>query len=186
MEDRLIIDLFFQRSERAIAQTQEKYGRMLCTIAYGILRDREDAKECENDTYLKTWNSIPPAKPQVFSAFLSKITRNLSLDRYDEKHAAKRGGGEFPLLLDELAECLPDERDPYRAIEEAQLTDQINVFLTGLSRDARNIFLRRYWFGDTLQEISEETGFGLSKVKMSLLRSRKELKKVLEKEGRAL
>lgn len=183
MEDEMIIELFWQRSDRAIAETQGKYGRMLRSIAYGILRSQEDAEECENDTYLRTWNTIPPKRPDVLSAFLSKIARNLSLDRYDEIHAQKRGSGEVPALLDELAECVPDGNNPFAGVENAKLTEQINHYLKELKPDARVIFMRRYWFGNSVQEIAEMTGFGQSKIKMSLLRTRKELKRALEKEG---
>lgn len=186
MEDSAIIELYFQRSDRAVTETQGKYGRMLRSISFNIVKSMSDAEECENDTYMKTWNSIPPKRPDVFSAFLAKIVRNLSLDRYDELHAAKRGGGEIPALLDELAECLPDEAEPFAGVENRELAAEINAFLEKLKPDARNIFLRRYWFGDSVQEIAEQTGFGTSKIKMSLLRSRNELKAILEKEGYAV
>lgn len=186
MEDQNIIELYFARSERAIGETEKKYGRMLRSIALGILRSDPDAEECENDTYLRTWNSIPPERPSVFSAFLSRITRNLALDRYDKLHAAKRGGGEIPLLLDELAECIPDEHANEEPLEEEELSGIIDRFLKGLSAESRVIFMRRYWFGDTVKEIADRGGFGMSKVKMSLSRSRKALKAVLEEEGYAV
>ena len=186
MDDNTIIELYFGRSEEAIRETKGKYGRMLLSIAFGILKNQSDAEECENDTYLKTWNAIPPARPSVFSAFLSKITRNLSLDRYDEIHAQKRGAGEIPLVLDELSECIPAGGDIFDQLAEKELTDLINGFLSELNPEARNIFMRRYWFGDSLPEIAARGGIGLSKVKMTLSRSRKALKAVLEKEGYAL
>lgn len=183
MEDEAIIDLYFARAERAIAETRDKYGRLLRSVAYGILRSMEDAEECESDTYFKTWKEIPPTRPNVFSAFLTKITRNLSLDRYDKLHAEKRGGGEVPMLLDELAECVPDRGNVTDRLEAAELTGVINGFLEKIKPDARIIFMRRYWYGDTVQEIAEKCGFGTSKVKMSLARSRKGLKKLLEDKG---
>lgn len=183
MEDQLIIDMYFKRSEKAIAETKAKYGHMLCRIAFGILRSRQDAEECETDTYMKTWNVIPPTKPQIFPAFLSKITRNLSLDRYDELHAKSRGSGEIPILLDELEECIPDRWSAEEYAEETELKEQLNSFLSGLKPDARMIFMRRYWFGDRISEISSIYGYGSGKIKMSLMRSRKELKERLEKEG---
>ena len=115
MEDQAIINLYFSRSENAVRETKAKYGRMLLSIAFGILKIQEDAEECENDTYLKTWYSIPPARPDVFSAFLSRIARNLSLDRFEYLHALKRGSGEIPLLLDELEECIIDGREENHA-----------------------------------------------------------------------
>jgi|APHig6443717497_1056834.scaffolds.fasta_scaffold27409_2 RNA polymerase sigma factor (sigma-70 family) len=186
MEDQVIINLYFDRSENAIAETKTKYGRMLRGIALGILKSMSDAEECENDTYMKTWDSIPPTRPNVFLAFLSKIIRNLSLDRYDYIHAEKRGSGEILLLLDELSECIPDRNNTTEHAEEEELKEIINVFLDSLKADARNIFMRRYWFGDSVQEIAFYSGFGISKIKMSLMRSRKELKAVLEKEGHVI
>lgn len=185
MEDEGIISLYWQRSDQAITETQTKYGRLLRSISFGILKSHEDAEECENDTYLRTWNVIPPQRPAVFSAFLSKIVRNLSLDRYDSLHAGKRGNGEVPALLDELAECLPDEEEnnPAAGIEQQELTRLINDYLGTLSEDTRTLFLRRYWFGDSIQDIVKETGSGTSKVKMRLLRARKGLKEVLEQSG---
>ena len=181
MEDRAIIALYWKRAETAILETKKQYGRLLLSISRGILRNEEDAEECENDTYLRAWDTIPPKRPEKLSAFLAKITRNLSLDRYDEKHAEKRGGGEVPLLLDELAEVIADEAAFPADTED--LSEVLNAFLGRLKPDARTIFLRRYWFGDSVQEISARSGFGESKIKMSLLRTRQNLKEVLEKEG---
>lgn len=185
MEDQVIIGLYFERSENAVKETKAKYGRMLRSIALGILRIQEDAEECENDTYLKTWDSIPPAKPDVFSAFLSRIVRNLSLDRYEHLHAQKRGSGEIPLLLDELEECIADSHEENHA-EEETLKELLNHFLAGMKKDARVIFMRRYWFGDSVEEIADRTGTGKSRIKMSLMRSRRKLKAMLEKEGYAV
>lgn len=185
MEDQAIINLYFSRSENAVRETKAKYGRMLRSIAFGILKIQEDAEECENDTYLKTWYSIPPARPDVFSAFLSRIARNLSLDRFEYLHALKRGSGEIPLLLDELEECIIDGREENHAEEEA-LKELLNHFLARMKKDARVIFMRRYWFGDSVAEIADRTGTGKSRVKMSLMRSRRELKELLEKEGYAV
>ena len=181
MDDRAIVALYWKRAETAILETKKQYGRLLLSISRGILRNEEDAEECENDTYLRAWDTIPPKRPEKLSAFLAKITRNLSLDRYDEKHAEKRGGGEVPLLLDELAEVIADEAAFPADTED--LSEVLNAFLGRLKPDARTIFLRRYWFGDSVQEISARSGFGESKIKMSLLRTRQNLKEVLEKEG---
>ena len=181
MEDRAIVALYWKRAETAILETKKQYGRLLLSISRGILKSEEDAEECENDTYLKAWNTIPPKRPEKLSAFLAKITRNLSLDRYDAKHAEKRGGGEVPLLLDELAEVIADEA-AFPA-ETEDLSEVLNAFLGRLKPDARTIFLRRYWFGDSVQEISARSGFGESKIKMSLLRTRQSLQDALEKEG---
>lgn len=184
MEDELILDLYFERNEDAINQTRVKYSRLLHSVAYGILRSHEDSEECENDTYLKAWNTIPPTRPDVLSAFLSRITRNLSLDLYEKMHAAKRGCNEMPLILDELAEVVAYEGiDSGDQAESEELKRILNDFLSELSPDNRKIFMRRYWFGDSVQEVADKLHFGKSKVKMSLLRSRENLKLKLEKEG---
>ena len=173
MDDRAIVALYWKRAETAILETKKQYGRLLRSISRGILRNEEDAEECENDTYLRAWDTIPPKRPEKLSAFLAKITRNLSLDRYDAMHAEKRGGGEVPLLPDETA--FPTDTEG--------LSEVLNAFLGRLKPDARTIFLRRYWFGDSVQEISARSGFGESKIKMSLLRTRQSLQEALEKEG---
>lgn len=155
---------------------------MLLSISYGILRSWEDAGECEDDTYMKAWNTIPPTRPHVFSAFLSRIARNLSLDRYTLIHAQKRGGGEVPVLLDELAECLPDRNAEFEA-NDSDLRDLLNHFLAKLKEDHRIIFMRRYWYGDSIAEIAAKRGFNESKIKTSLMRTRQKLKQTIEQEG---
>lgn len=185
MEDQIIIDMYFARDEQAIVCTRDKYGRLLRSIAYGILKSHEDSEECENDTYLKTWNIIPPTRPSAFQAFLAKITRNLSLDRYDSLHAAKRGGGEVPLMIDELEECIPDQimASTDDESDNTELKRILDKFLEELSVDSRKMFMRRYFFGDSVNEIADMYGFGKSKVKMSLSRSRDSLRDLLVKEG---
>ena len=159
MEDQAIIQLYWQRLESAIGETKTKYGRLLRSISKGILKNQEDAEECENDTYLKAWNTMPPQGPDHLSAFLAKIIRNLSLDRYDSQRAEKRGSGEVPLLLDELSEVIADER-AFPAETEA-LSEQLNAFLFGsLKTEARVMFLRRYWFSDSVPEVAERMGCG--------------------------
>ena len=185
MEDVVIIDMYFARDEQAIGCTRDKYGRLLRSISFGILRNNEDAEECESDTYLRAWNVMPPQRPSFFQAFLAKITRNLSLDRYDNLHAAKRGGSEAVILLEELEECIPDSSvaGTDEEADGSELKKILDTFLGGLSEDARRIFMRRYFFGDTVDEICSLYGYGKSKVKMSLSRSRDSLRDVLEKEG---
>ena len=180
VEDQQIVALYFERVEDAILETKNKYGKIVVGISYGILRLMEDAKECENDTYLKTWNSIPPMRPKMFLSFLAKVLRNISLDRYDYLHAKKRGEGEIPVLLDELAECLAMKET---TLDETGLTEVIDQFLGALRPEARIIFMRRYWFGDSIQEIAKKMNCGESKVKMTLSRLRLQLKGVLEREG---
>ncbi len=180
MEDRQIIDLYWARSQEAVEQTRIRYGRLIYSIAMKILRIREDADECENDTYMRAWNSMPPQRPVLLSAFLGKIARNLALDRYEREHAQKRGGCEIPLILDELEECIPSGSGMELPLE---MRDILNRFLEGQTETARKIFLRRYWFGDSVKEIAGLYGLGESRVKMSLLRSRDTLRKYLEAEG---
>ena len=186
MEDKDIIWLYLERSEEAISETARKFGGLLSRIAFGILRSREDAEECVNDTYMKAWNSIPPSEPQRLSAFLGRITRNLSLNRYSQLTAQKRGGGSKDVTLEELEECVPAAGDLQRQVEDAELAELINGFLDKLNRESRIIFMRRYWYFCTVSEIAADMHVGDSKVKMSLLRTRKKLKQFLEKQGVAL
>jgi RNA polymerase sigma-70 factor (ECF subfamily) len=186
MDDQQIIDLYWARSENAISETAEKYGKYCHTIAYHILHNDEDSEECVNDTYLRAWEAMPPQRPHRLSAFLGKITRNLSLDRYKRLAAEKRGSGQVPLALDELLDCVPTGDSAEKTADDLALTESLNRFLGTLSVDARRIFLRRYWYLTPVKEIAAEASISESKVKMSLLRSRKELKKFLEKEGIAL
>ncbi len=180
MEDVRIIELYWARSQEAIIQTKTKYGRLIFSIAMRILRIAEDAYECENDTYLKAWDSMPPQKPDHLSAYLGKITRNLSLDRYEREHAKKRGGFSMSLILDELEECIPSGEGGELPLE---MRDLLNRFLEGQTERARVLFVRRYWFGDSVKEIAGRYDLGESLVKMTLLRTRNALKMFLEKEG---
>jgi RNA polymerase sigma-70 factor (ECF subfamily) len=186
MDDQQIIDLYWARSENAISETAEKYGKYCHTIAYHILHNDEDSEECVNDTYLRAWETMPPQRPHRLSAFLGKITRNLSLDRYKRLAAEKRGSGQVPLALDELLDCVPTGDSAEKTADDLALTESLNRFLGTLSVDSRRIFLRRYWYLTPVKEIAAGCSISESKVKMSLLRSRKELKKFLEKEGIAL
>ena len=183
MEDAQIVDLYWTRSESAIAETAEKYGRYCHAIAYNILHNDEDSEECVNDTYMKAWNAMPDARPRRLGAFLGRITRNLSLNRLEQLRAEKRGAGQISLALEELADCIPATDSAERIIDDLALTNALNRFLTSLSAEKRIIFLRRYWYLSPVAEIAEDLALSESKVKMSLLRSRKELKLFLEKEG---
>lgn len=182
MEDSEIIDLYFARSEQAIAETDSKYGPYCRAIAYRILENRDDSSECVNDTYFRVWNAIPPQRPTGFRAFLGRITRNLALGRYRASRALKRGGGRVEVALEELREaavCLP----PDETVDEAELARLIDAFLDGLAPQARVFFVRRYWYLDSVKEIAAAYHVGVSAVKMSLLRSRNALKARLEEEG---
>ena len=185
MEDGRIIELYWARDQQAIQETAGKYGRLLERIARNIL-GVQDAEECVNDTYLRAWNAIPPERPAAFRNWLGRITRNLSLDRWKRLRAEKRGGG-AEVLLGELEECVPaGDGGPERALEDRELAEALDVFLRGLSREGRSMFLRRYWYGESLAEIGAALGCGEGKVKSSLFRSRKALRAYLEEEGIAV
>ncbi len=183
MEDREIVRLYWQRNESAISESEKKYGKYCFYIADNILRSKEDSEECVNDTYVKAWHSIPPNKPDRLSAFLGKITRNLALDRLDKLTAKKRSATGFSLVLDELKECIPSPLSTEKEIDNLDLIENLNCFLKTLTEENRKIFLQRYWYMMSIKEISKKNSFSQSKVKMSLLRTRENLKIFLEKEG---
>ena len=185
MEDGQIINLYWNRDQEAIRETEGKYGAVLHSIAWNLLHSREDSEECVNDTYLRAWNAIPPARPVFLRSWLGQITRNLSLDLWKRRQAEKRGGG-VEMLLGELEDCVPAPGGPERVVEDQELAELLNAFLRGLSREARAMFLRRYWYGQSLAEISGALGCGEGKVKSSLFRSRKALGEFLKREGIAL
>lgn len=184
MQGEQIIELYFLRSERAISETDIKFGKYCYTIAYNILKSHEDSDECKNDTFMKAWNNIPPKHPDNLKAFLGKIARNLALNIYEYMHRQKRNVDCMKSILDELAGCVPDiSSDVERIVEDRELSDSINAFLGTLSEDNRKIFVRRYWYADSVEHIAKTYGFSVSKVKMSLLRTREKMKEHLEKEG---
>lgn len=183
MDDTQIIDLYWTRSENAISETINKYGRYCHSIAFNILHNSEDSEECVNDTYMKAWEIIPPQRPECLAVFLGKITRNLSLNRYNMHTAGKRGYGQIPLALDELSECIASSDNVEHVADDIMLTEALNNFLASLSLESRKIFMRRYWYLSPVKEIAYDFGISESKVKMSLLRSRAKLKTLLQKEG---
>jgi RNA polymerase sigma-70 factor (ECF subfamily) len=184
MQDEQIIELYFARNESAISETDIKYGRYCVTIANNILHSTEDSEECKNDTYMKTWNAIPPKKPDNLRAFIGRIARNLALDMYEKLHRRKRDVNSTEAILDELAEVIPDPNSNVEKIsEDSELRDAINAFLGTLTEDNRKIFVRRYWYACTVEDIARDYSFSKSKVKMSLLRTREKLKEYLESEG---
>ena len=185
MEDQGIVELFFDRSEQAIVETDKKYGGYCYTIAYNILASREDSEESVSDTYFSAWNTIPPRKPTLLQAFLGKITRHISIDRWRKQTAQKRGGKELTLALEELGECL-DTRGMEAEITSRELTRVLNGFLASLAETERNVFLCRYWYMDTIETIAKITGFSRSKVTSMLHRTRGKLRKKLAEEGYAV
>lgn len=183
IDDSSIIQMYWDRDEEAIGKTREKYGKYCYSIAYGILNNNEDAEESENDTYLGAWDSMPPHKPDVLKTFLGRITRNLSLNKWRDKTAIKRGAGEVGLTLDELTECIPATESVDRAIELKELGRIIDLFLRRIPESERNVFICRYWYFDSIADISKRYGYSVSKVKMMLYRTRKKLQSKLEEEG---
>ena len=183
MDDQQIISLYNQRSEQAIVASQMKYGVYCQSIAYNILRQAEDSEECVNDTWLYTWNAIPPEQPNNLKAYLGKITRNLALTRYRDQHSLKRGGGNVDLALSELQDCIAGAPTPEEHLLDGMLEDSINRFLDKLPKEKRVVFVLRYHYLYTTREISETVGIRESTVKSMLFRLRKQLKTHLRQEG---
>lgn len=183
MEDSAIIDLYWSRDQRAIEETAGKYGSFLLSLVWNILHSRGDAEECVNDTYLRAWNAIPPARPTAFRAWLGRIARNLSLDRWKQSRTQKRGGDETEVLLGELEDCVPSLYGPEKQLEDQEIAALISGFLRRLPAESRVIFLQRYWYGRNLSDIAAERNCGVGKVKSSLFRTRKALRAYLEQEG---
>ncbi len=182
MEDSRILELYEKRSETAIRETESTYGRYCRSIAHGILGNDADVEECVNDAYLKVWNAIPPDRPMRLDHYLGRIVRNLALDRRKAKTRVKRGGGQYPLVLEELSETLAGGESVEERYEAARLTEALNRFLEQLSKEKRILFLARYWYFKSIEEIARQFGLSQSKVKMTLLRTRNELKDYLKKE----
>jgi len=186
LDDNMILDLYWARSESAIRETAQKYGGYCTKIAMNILQNSEDTEECVNDTYLKTWNAIPPQRPTIFSSFLGKIIRNLSLNKYKEQRAKKRGGYEVALLLDELEDCVPSGNRVEYEYEAGVIAQTIDRFLHSIDAESRIVFVRRYWYVDSIRSIAARFQMSESKVKSMLFRTRSKLRIYLEKEGIAI
>ncbi len=185
MEDREIVDLYWARNEQAIEETDHKYGRQCHSIARNILGNDHDAEECVSDTWLSAWNAMPDQRPNRLFAFLAKIVRNLALDRWDYLHAQKRNT-DVTTLLSELEDCVSNRESTEQHAEDHAVAAMINSFLLTLDPDSRNIFLRRYWYADSISEIAARFSTNESRVKSCLFRTRKKLRAALEKEGIAL
>ena len=183
MDDSKIVDLYLSRNESAISQTAQKYGLKLRQIADSILNNMASAEECENDTYLEAWNRIPPNEPRTYLfAFLGKITRHLAIDEC-RKNTSQKRYALYCELTQEMEQCIPGKNNVEEAFAADALAQSINAFLAACLEDRRNIFVRRYWYFDTVAEISKKYGYSQSKVKTALFRMHKELKHHLEKEG---
>ena len=183
MDDKSIVDLYFSRSEEAISRTDQKYGRFCYSIAYNILTNKEDAEESVSDTYMTAWRAIPPRRPSVLSTFLGKITRHISIDRWRERSAYKRGGGEVILALEELEDCVAGLQNVEMEYERKELIRAYVKFLDALPITERRVFLCRYWYVESIETIADKFGFSQSKVKTMLHRTRTKLRKQLAEEG---
>ena len=182
MDDDRIVELYLKRSETAIAETEKKYSRYCHYIAYNILFSEQDAEECVNDTYINAWESIPPHKPECLKTFLGKLTRNISLNRYIHDHAQKRYAN-TDLILDELAETIPDPNSETMESDNMALKEAINGFMETLTHQVRVVFVRRYWYLSPVKNIAIDYGLTESNVKSILFRTRNKFKTYLEKEG---
>ena len=183
MEDNVIIDLFWERSENAISAVAEKYGAYCHKIADNILGNYQDAEECVSDTYWQAWKNIPPDRPERLAAYLGRITRNLSLSRVKYYKAQKRGCDQLSVVFSELGDCIPAANDLEKETEERLLVETIQRFLRTLPAEKRKIFVRRYWYMESVKEIAKYYGMRQSKVTSLLFRIRKDLKEFLEQEG---
>ncbi len=182
MRDEEIINLYWERQEKAIYETDKKYGRYCNSISFNILQNNEEAKECVNDTYLKTWNNIPPQRPNVLKIYLGKITRNLAINQYERKKAKKRDYT-LEIALEELNECISTNNNVEEELNYSELVNTLNVFLSELSKDKRKIFLERYWYFYSIKEISYKNNISESNTKIILLRLRNQLKNYLKEGG---
>ena len=183
VEDKNIVDLYWERNENAITETANKYGKYCFSIAFNILSDTEDAEESVNDSYLNAWNSMPPHRPAILSAFMGKITRFVSLKKWRDKRAQKRGSGSIDLAYEELSECIPSNGAIEEALETQELAKIIDAFLDTLPAAEEKVFICRYWYFDSISAISNQFGFSESKVKSMLHRTRKKLLSKLIEEG---
>ncbi len=182
MEDREIVRLYWERDQRAIAESETKYGPLCRDVALRILDSPEDSEECVSDTWLRSWRAMPPQRPTVLGAFFARITRNLALDRYRRERAEKRGGGEVPLALEELGDCVSGG-ELETELERRALRRALDAFLRSLSPGDRALFLGRYWALESLAALAEETGFSVAAVHRRLGKLRQRLSEALEKEG---
>lgn len=183
MEDEQIVNLYWQREETAIRETERKYDRYLTKIAYNILADQEDSRESVNDTYFAAWESMPPHRPSVLSAYLAKLTRRISIDRFRYRTREKRMGSEYAVSLSELGDCVSGGNTTEEIVNVKLLADAIGIYLRLQSEEARTAFIARYYFLDPLKEVAACLGISESKCKTLLYRTRVGLKAYLEKEG---
>ena len=183
LSDEQIIDLYFAREERAIAETDRKYCQYLYAVAYNILANEQDVEECLQDTYLRVWNSVPPERPRLFHAFLAKITRNVSLNRYKAAKRQKRVPCEVSVSLDELGECVSEHTDLAHEVHSATVAQVLNRYLDGVSERRMYVFVSRYFYSLTIPQIAKRLSCSIALVNKELAAIRRELREVLKKEG---
>jgi RNA polymerase sigma-70 factor (ECF subfamily) len=181
MDDSKIVDLYWARDEKAIDESDKKYGRMLTSLSFSLLSSLEDAEECVNDTYIDAWGAMPTARPEFLGAFLSKIVRRISVDRFREKHRQKRGGIENS--LSELSECIPASGGIEEELDGEGIREELDEFLRSQTKEKRVAFILRYFYSKSITEIALKLGVGESKVKTMLFRMRAELRERLEVKG---
>lgn len=182
MDDEKIINLYVLRDERAIKETQIKYGSYCNRIAGNVLSNHEDIEECLSDTWMTAWNKIPPVIPKSLKAFLGKIIRDISLSRYRSNHAQKRYTN-MEVMLDELEECIPSDFSVEKSLEQKELSEMINDWLRSLSREERVYFVRRYYYGDSVKNLAGEEGYSENQMAQKLMKLRKMLKAYLARKG---
>ena len=183
MTDTAIIDLYWQRSEAAIAESDRKYGRYCLAIANNICGNGSDAEECVNDTWLKAWNRMPDERPSALQAFFGVIARNTAINHYRKSKTSKRGGGQTDLALEELQDCIPAPSSVEQTVELMELGEVIDRFLSTLPEAERKLFVSRYWFMAPISELSHKFGYSQSKTKTTLYRTRVKLNRYLQEEG---
>ena len=183
MEDTLIIDLYFERNEQAIAETEQKYGKYCFTVANNILSNGQDSEECVNDTYVKAWNSMPPQRPSALKLFLARITRNIAFDKVKKETRQKRGGSNLTLALDEISEVVSDSKSVEDEIEAKELMFSVNSFLRTLTTRDCNVFVCRYFYLDSIDKIAEKYGLSDKNVSKILSRTRIKLREYLINKG---
>ena len=183
LTDQKIIALYFQRDEEALTHTDKKYGKGCKSLSYNIVKSFEDCEECVNSSYYKVWDTVPPKRPDSLKVYLMKIVRNISINLYERNRTKKRGFGEIDLVLEDIAEIIPDNSSMEQISDDITVKNVINFFLSGLTEEKRNIFIMRFFYVKSMKEIAEELYISEGKVKMILRRLKDELRELLEKEG---
>ena len=183
MDDKTIVELYLDRDERAILETDRKYGAFCRAVALNLLSVKEDAEECVSEAYHRAWLAVPESRPERFKPWLGKIVRNVALNMIERDQATKRSGDRFKALIDEIDECVPSPETVEGAAEDREIAECINGWLRSLPRADRTLFVRRYWYGESVADLAKERGVPAQRVTQKLLRLRRALRRALEKEG---